>query len=408
MQVRGRSLLMPVAVGVVFALAVSACSSSSTTSSAAKSSSSTTSSSGNTTTTSSSTVAGVGTPTTVLAQVYKGTFTQPPTTGPKAVTGKDVWVISCGQASLSCSTPANAIMQAGAVLGWKMHLYDAQLNPTNYPVGISQAIADGAQGIVAIAVTCNMAEAPLRQAKAAGIATASFSSFDCTDPNIHAGAPVYDTYAKYAKYNTPAKVMEAWGAAKAAWIIGATKGKAKVIDITTPTFLVLRYADIGFRAEMKQCKGCTIVDSPSIAISTLTGTGATQKLSTALQQYPTANALNVPNDAAFTEYANTVLKQVSRPSLKVAGGECFPQNIAEIRSGGPEDACDAFPEVWWGYATADELNRQFAQPGSAPVNEGLGTQLVDRTHNLPASGPWVPKGVTYIADYTKLWQTGKS
>jgi len=357
---------------------------------------------------STSAVAGVGTPAKILAQDTKGTFTHPPTTGPKAVKGKDVWVISCGQASLSCSTPADAIMAAGKLLGWKMHLYDAQLNPTNYPVGISQAIADGAQGIVAIAVTCNMAEAPLRQAKADGIMTASFSSFDCTDPLIHAGKPVYDTYAVYAKYNTPAKVMEAWGAAKAAWIIGATHGKAKVIDITTPTFLVLRYADIGFRAEMAKCKACKIVDSSSIAISTLTGTGAKQKLSTALQQYPTANALNVPNDAAFTEYANTALKAVSRPHLEVAGGECFPANVAEIRNGGPEDACDAFPEQWWGYATADELNRQFAHPGSAPVNEGLGNQVVDKAHNLPSSGPWVPKGVNYIADYKKLWRTGKS
>lgn len=406
--VRGRcGLSAQVASVIGIALVAFACAGGAGTAAAASKHNASAASAGTTTKTRGP-VAGIGSPAKVLKDAIKGFYTHPPTTGPKAVKGKDVWVISCGQASESCSTPSDAEMAAGKAIGWHMHLFDTQLNPTKFPVGVSTAIADGAQGIITNAVTCDMAEGPLRQAKAAGIATAAFSSFDCTDPNINAGKPVYDTYAKFNKFTTPAKVMEEWGAAKAAWIINATHKKARVIDLLTPSFLVLRYAQVGFAHEMAKCKTCKVVDNVTIPITTLLTSGAAQKLSTALQKYPTANSLNVPNDAAFTEYVNTVMKQIPRPGMKVMGGECFPPNLAEIRTHGAESACDAFPEVWWAWGTVDELNRQFAHPGSKPVLEGLGTQLVTPHHNLPATSAWEPKGVNFKADYKKLWKTGKS
>ena len=78
---------------------------------------------------------------TLEAAGYKGTYTAPPTNGPPAQKGKNVWIISCGQASESCSVPADAAQQAGQMLGWKVTLFDAQLNPANYTVGIDKAIA---------------------------------------------------------------------------------------------------------------------------------------------------------------------------------------------------------------------------------------------------------------------------
>ncbi|CUU59634.1 hypothetical protein Ga0074812_13014 [Parafrankia irregularis] len=62
-----------------------------------------------------------------------------------------------------------------------------------------------------------------------------------------------------------------------------------------------------------------------------------------------------------------------------------------IRAGGPEQACVAFssdPSEWIGWAAVDALNRQLAGPGSAPDDQGIGFQIVDRTHNLPESGAY--------------------
>jgi hypothetical protein len=40
-----------------------------------------------------------------------------------------------------------------------------------------------------------------------------------------------------------------------------------------------------------------------------------------------------------------------------------------------------------------------------PAYSGLGWQLVDGTHNLPASGAWVPP-VDFKAIYAKAWGVG--
>jgi ribose transport system substrate-binding protein len=342
---------------------------------------------------------------TLEAAGYKGSYTAPPTSGPRAEKGKNVWIISCGQASESCSVPADAAQQAGKMLGWKVTLFDAQLNPANYTIGIDKAIAAGAQGLMLIAVDCDLADAALKQAHAAGIKIVGFFSYDCNDPAINSGSPLFSTQVLFNGYSNLDDVMRAWGAMKAAWVIEHTHGHAKVIDITVPSFLVLKYLDEGFTEEMATCRGCSIVDHLSISESDLFGSAAGQKLAAALQKYPGANALHVPNDAMFAEFANADLKAAGRKNLLVIGGECFAPNIAEIRSGGPEDACNALPQQWTAFAAMDELNRQFAAPGSAPVDEGEGFQLVDGTHNLPATGGWVPT-VNFVADYQRVWDAG--
>src|SRR6185295_2180788 len=44
-------------------------------------------------------------------QGYKGTFRQPPATGPAAQKGKNVWVISCSEALPGCARPSAAIKE---------------------------------------------------------------------------------------------------------------------------------------------------------------------------------------------------------------------------------------------------------------------------------------------------------
>ena len=342
---------------------------------------------------------------TLEAAGYKGTYTAPPTNGPPAQKGKNVWIISCGQASESCSVPADAAQQAGQMLGWKVTLFDAQLNPANYTVGIDKAIAAGAQGLMVTAVDCDLANAALKQAHAAGIKIVGFFSYDCNDPSIASGPPLFSTQVRFNGYSNLDDVMRAWGAIKAAWVIQHTHGHAKVIDISVPSFLVLKYLDEGFTNEIATCAGCSIVDHLSISESDLFGPAAGQKLAAALQEHPEANALHVPNDASFAQFANADLKAAGRSSMLVIGGECFAPNIAEIRGGGPENACNALPQQWTAFAAMDELNRQFAAPGSAPVDEGEGFQLVDATRNLPATGGWAPT-VNFEAAYQHVWDAG--
>jgi ribose transport system substrate-binding protein len=61
------------------------------------------------------------------------------------------------------------------------------------------------------------------------------------------------------------------------------------------------------------------------------------------------------------------------------------------------------PSDWTGWAAIDTMNSLFRH--SKPAYSGLGWQLVDTQHNLPASGPFV-SSVNYRAIYEKAWGVG--
>ena len=76
--------------------------------------------------------AGASSPTAqqLLTQGYAGAFQPPPTTGPKAVGGKTVWFISCGQAYIACVESSDAFKAAGTALGWKVTIVDGKATPS--------------------------------------------------------------------------------------------------------------------------------------------------------------------------------------------------------------------------------------------------------------------------------------
>ena len=323
--------------------------------------------------------------------------------GPKAAKGKNVWVISCGQVSASCAEIADAAMQAGKALGWKMTLFDGKLDPSLYSQGILQAIANHANGIFTVAVDCSIARSPLQQAKKAGIYTVGVSNFDCNDPLANTGSPLYSTYVKYTGIDGYGTTYEDWKKYNAAWIIAKTDGKAKVVNSYSPGYLVAAYQNKGFMEEMKLCSGCSIVSNLGITATDQTGTGAQQKMQAAITQNQQVNAVQVGVSGWFGRFANAAIKSTGRTTLVVAGDECDNAAIAAIKGSGPQQMCVARDFGWESWAAMDELNRQLASPGSAPVDEGLGFQVVDKTHNLPSGSSWTAP-INYQAAYEKIWQ----
>jgi ribose transport system substrate-binding protein len=202
---------------------------------------------------------------------------------------------------------------------------------------------------------------------------------------------------------TAGAAWQEWDALKAAWLIAQTDGRARVIATDEPGFLISVHQIEGFRTEMAQCRTCSIADTVILSPTDLEGSGAQTKMQSALLQNPTANAVLITTDSYFAQFANAALRNVGYSHLKIMGGECIGTAATDaIRAGGPEQACVSVSAQWEGWAAVDELNRQFADPGSAPVDEGLGFQIVDKTHNLPASGAVQPS-VNFIAAYEKVW-----
>src|SRR4051794_4847692 len=341
-----------------------------------------------------------------LAAVYKGTLAEPDTTSRPAVKGKTLWIISGGQSSESSSVPVNAAAEAANKLGWHVHIYDTALNPANDATGVSQAIAAGADAIILDAIDCSYVKSQLEQAKAKGIVTAGIYAYDCTDPyNGRGSTPLFTGAINYGAFATKnfGAFAERYGFAQGQAAIAATNGHAKVIVFNDPTVTVLHYTATGFVNAIRQCSGCKVVANEKFTGLDL-GPTLQQKVSSVLLQHPEANVVKSPFTAAtLLSIAPAITSSGRLSSLYVMGGEGFEDELNLLRSGQGVNAVMISPSDWTGWAAVDTVNSLFQ--GKKPAFSGLGWQLVDKTHNLPASGPWVSP-VDFKAAYEKAWGVG--
>lgn len=335
---------------------------------------------------------------------YNGIMREPDAASRPAAKGKKIVIISAGQASISSSIPVAAAKEAATALGWKVDVYDGQLNPANSPGLVRQAIASGADGIVINATDCPTIKGPMQEAKAKGIKMVGIYSFDCNDP-IFGGndAGLFSGQINYGAKVAAKSVGEfaqAYGAEQARAVIAATGGKAKVLFFNAPEVTVLKYTGKGFLDEIKKCAGCSVVAQVDFAAVEL-GPNLQQKVTTALLKHPDANAVKSPFTAAtLLGIAPAVTQSGRAQKLYVMGGEGFAPELDLMRANQGVTAVNIAPSDWNAYAAIDVLNSLFT--GKPIADSGFGWQLVDKTHNLPASGPFVPK-VDFKAAYKKAW-----
>ena len=335
---------------------------------------------------------------------YEGTLREPDATARPAAQDKKVVIISAGQASISSSVPVGAAEEAAKAAGWETEVYDVQLNPANAPGLVRQAIASGADGIILQATDCPGVKGPLQEAKAAGIEIVGIYSFDCNDPLFGSSDPALFTgqinYGDAAAAANIGEFTKQYGADQAKAVIAETGGKAKVLFFNSPTVTVLNYTGQGFKEEIEKCAECEIVAEIEFAGAEL-GPNLQQKATSALLQHPDANVVKSPyTSATLLGIAPAVVQSGRADDIYLMGGEGFEPELDLLRAGQGVNAVNITPSDWTGWAAVDTLNSLFS--GSEPVDSGLGWQLVDEDHNLPASGPFVPS-VDFQAAYKKAW-----
>ena len=191
-MVKSKKRLLRVALLATSIVAIAACGSSKSTTTPTSASSGGTSGSGGTTatTTGTSTAPASGGNAAYQAaiaatlQSEKGTNTQVSPTSRPAAKNKFIVVISSGQSSSSSQIPSDAAVAAAKAHGWRVDLYDAKLNPSLYSPLIRQAIAAGAQGIIADAIDCQAAKEAFQQAVTKKIVIIPMYAFKVTAVNI--------------------------------------------------------------------------------------------------------------------------------------------------------------------------------------------------------------------------------
>lgn len=336
---------------------------------------------------------------------YKGHFIAPPTTAPPHKKGVNLWIISCGQASEGCSQPVANAKQAAGLLGWKATVFDGNFGIGDaYNNGIRQAIADHAQAIITIGVNCNQAKSGYQAAKAAGIVVVGADSYDCSDPAVHDGANVMSATVKFTPaFPTAAATSRERGIAKADWIIVHTKGHAQVINTDFAGLTGGVYENQGFVSELAKCKPCKIVKTITFSPADTSDGTLKQEWASALAQFPNANAGVIISDGIVIQdgMAQAIQSAGRTKTFSLVSGEGYAPNVAMIRAQNGEDAVTPFDSNWLAWGAVDTVIRLLDHQSA--VYEGMGVQVVDRTHNLPAPGQQYNSPVNYQALYKKAW-----
>jgi ABC-type sugar transport system substrate-binding protein len=324
-----------------------------------------------------------------------------PTTGAKAVRGKNVWVISAFEQVHNLAVLTRQVKEAGAALGWTVSVCDGRNNENGaWAACVRQAVAAKASGIILESVDCAPVKAALAEARSAGTKVVGLAAFDCNDPQQGGGEPMFDASATFdATVPSTAEFFRQQGKLRADWIIAQSKGSAKVLHVRFRGVTLGEYLADGFTKEIATCEGCSVLGTVDITPQDVPL--IRQKFESALVKLPQINAVAVDVDFMMTAGIQPALVAANRPGLIAAGGECSQDSLASLRTGRGIQMCIGSSLGWQAYSAADALNRVFA--GVAPAPSGLGWSIVTKDRNMPSDGAEFDSSIDYREAYRKLW-----
>ena len=339
-----------------------------------------------------------------VAAAYEGTSGPLPAESPEVSAGHDVWIVSAFQMVPGLAYLAEQLSAATDTLGWDSEICDGQNNANSgWGNCIRQGVAAGADSIVLLSVDCAPVKQALAEAKAAGIAIAGISSFDCDDPSQGASEAMFDTEVQYGDgIDGVADFFEWSGRLRADYIIEQTGGNAKVLHVAFEGVAIGDYLSKGFEEELaEKCPDCEIVNTVSITPADIAQ--MRQKFETGLLQATDANAIVV--DLGFMlagGIQQSIVSNNAADGRVVLGGECTQDEIGYIHDGDGIQACIAISNGRAAWSLADQLNRFFN--GQGAVKDGIGWTLLDaESPNLPPAGENYDGPLDYRSGYAELW-----
>ncbi|MDY7103042.1 MAG: substrate-binding domain-containing protein [Actinomycetota bacterium] len=332
---------------------------------------------------------------------YDGVVAEPPAEAPEPVADQSVWVVSCGEQVVTCSTPSEAVVEASEAVGWSAQICDGQLNPQGWSDCIRQGASSGGDAIVTIGVDCVAVSAALAEAAAAGITTINVGATDC---DIVGEDPLYSGVVPKLEGLTAEEWWGQMGALQADWVIEQTGGEARVLLLEFTDPLWGPWLATGFADRLATCDGCEIAATLEVTNQDVTGGSLVTRFSTTLVEQADANAVVVPIDGWFLAGLAQAIGESGRSDeLAVIGQGGTAANFDLIREDRGQDATVAFSLGWDGWSGIDALVRVLA--GEEVVAGGVGHQVVDADHNLPEPGDafrYVPE-VAFEDAYLAAW-----
>lgn len=305
-----------------------------------------------------------------------------------ALTGKSIWYITNSQNQFSTEMSAG-VEEAGAAAGVDITVFDGQNSTSRYSEGINQAIAQGADGIVLMAVQPAVVSEDLAAAERAGIQVLSTLNGDPDDP-VAAG-----TFGNLTADYTGD------GALMAKFALNDSGCTANIVVVQSSPVYVWDLAANGIVDTVTELcpDDCSVkvLDIDPANIPTDTGS----QLQTALQVDPGVNYILPVWDSAMPYVAPAVA--ASGSSATVLAHDGISASLELIASGQDQDGTVAMPPPGWiGWAAFDEVARAILgldQPGYVIPTRLVTTENVGDGSTADVS----PNYTDYQTAFTEAW-----
>lgn len=331
----------------------------------------------------------------------KATFTKPPADPSPAAKDKKIGIVAVGMSSPTVAVGAAGVQAAAKDIGWDATLYDAKLNPSDFPKMVRDAITAGSDAIIGVGLDAPLVKSALEEAKAKGIETISVQGWDLDqDPGTAGAPPVFTSRISFGdRYPDFVDAERARGADSASYLIHKAGCSGKILNFSNNEYTTLKLLNEGFLAQTeKECPDCKVVDVPWLA----------KEFGPALQAKGKAAFLKNPDVKAVHGATNpqlgitqAVVQSQLQDKVTVLGGFGLGLDFDVVTENKGLNAVASWPVEWWAYAAVDTINSKFNK--TEPRDEGLGYQVIDKEVGLPPTGQDFKPEFDVPAAYKASW-----
>ena len=306
-----------------------------------------------------------------------------------AVKGKRVAWINFGTSETGVEMTSGAV-EASKVLGFTITQFDGKFDPTQWNLGVQQAVNSHVDAIALFAIDPHLVGEGVAAAKKAGIPVVYVLGPDPVKPfggeNAGVSFPFADAGTMIANY-----------------AMCATKGKIDgqiITDTTYPNSATMQQAA---QTVFAKCKDCTF-KTANLPLATWAQKVSTT-VKTAITGDPNLNFVWPLYDlgAPFASQAIGEASATDRIKLAAVNGD-LPS--LQLICKGQDSASAAMPTSWLGWAAADQLGR--VMTGSQAVDQHIPIRLMTKTSLTcpPPSQDQRFGGADFRAGYRQLWSKG--
>ncbi|WP_368497769.1 sugar ABC transporter substrate-binding protein [Herbiconiux sp. A18JL235] len=304
-----------------------------------------------------------------------------------ALAGKSIWYITNSQNQFSTEM-STGVEEAGKAAGVDITVFDGQNSTSRYSEGINQAIAQGADGIILMAVQPAVVKEDLAAASAAGIKVLSTLNGDPDEPVADG------TFGNLsADYTADGELMGQW----ALYDSGCA---ADVVVVQSSPVHVWDLAAKGIESAITGSGSSSTVKVLDIDPAKI-ATDTTSQLQTALQVDPDVNYVLPVWDSAMPYISPAIAS--SGGKAKVLAHDGISASLELIAAGKDQQGTVAMPPPGWiGWAAFDEVAR--AVTGAADPGYVIPTRLVTTENVGDGSVADVsPNYTDYQSAFTTAW-----